>query len=265
MCRIKKSINVLFIMVTAFSFIMLSITMAQAQFDVFRQWVPAAKTQEMNILGADWIPGTRMPATVPAPEKLVETKIFETEVPDEDSQLVETTLENDLADSNELIVAAVGPMYQPNLISGGNKWIITFFDDSSPTHTQWATQGICFRYTGRAGRHDRYVWWSDTFPDWNGRATQEGDQIIMYGDYARDVGHDGMIWDIVTSSRSNEGAGHWWEWREDGKYGRVIGFGNAKLIRRGKCECDEDKAMDIDLPLTKDGYIMETPAGVQFE
>lgn len=131
---------------------------------------------------------------------------------------------------------AVTP-HLPDLVIGGNYWTITAYDDSSPTHTQWATQGICFAYAGIVGTHQRYTWFSISFPDWNGRATQEGDQITMHGDYAADVGHDGMHWDIVTDTNAplNEGAGHWFEWREDGGFGRTIGFANAKLVRQGPC------------------------------
>lgn len=127
------------------------------------------------------------------------------------------------------------PPHLPDLVKGGNRWLITFYDDSSTTHNQWATQGICFFQVATAGTHTRYVWYSDTFPDWNGRATQEGDQIFMHGDYAADVGHDGMEWELVTMSYKDEGAGHWKEWREDGSFGNTIGWGNAKLTRVGSC------------------------------
>ncbi len=133
------------------------------------------------------------------------------------------------------IAAQAVPPHLPDLVQGGNRWTITFYDDSSVNHNQWATQGICFFRVADVGTHTRYVWYSDTFPDWNGRATQEGDQIFMHGDYAANVGHDGMEWEIVTSSYKNEGAGHWKEWREDPGYGRTIGFGNAKFTRVGYC------------------------------
>ena len=64
----------------------------------------------------------------------------------------------------------------------------------------------------------------------------------MHGDYASDVGHDGMKWSIVTSSTKNIGAGHWFEWREDGSYGRTIGFANAQLTRVGRCRITIDEA-----------------------
>lgn len=134
-----------------------------------------------------------------------------------------------------LLSQALPPHY-PDLVSDGNRWTITAYDDSSVVHAQWATQGICFYPAGSVGTHQRYYWVSDTFPDWNGRATQEGDQIVMHGDYANNVGHDGMQFEITTSSPKNEGYGHWHEWREDAKYGLTIGFTNAKLVRVGKCQ-----------------------------
>ncbi|MCU7935132.1 MAG: hypothetical protein KZQ99_09655 [Candidatus Thiodiazotropha sp. (ex Dulcina madagascariensis)] len=133
------------------------------------------------------------------------------------------------------MAAQAVPPHLPNLVQGGNRWLITFYDDSSFNHNPWATQGLCFYQVGNVGTHTRYVWFSDTYPDWNGRATQEGDQIFMHGDYAADVGHDGMEWEIVTNSYKNEGAGHWKEWRENGGFGMTIGFGNAKFTRVGNC------------------------------
>jgi hypothetical protein len=133
------------------------------------------------------------------------------------------------------LVSQALPPHYPDLVSNGNRWTITAYDDSSVVHTQWATQGICFYPAGTVGTHQRYYWVSDTFPDWNGRATQEGDQIVMHGDYANNVGHDGMQFEITTSSPKNEGYGHWHEWREDPKYGLTIGFANAKLVRVGRC------------------------------
>lgn len=156
------------------------------------------------------------------------------------------------------------PRYFPNLVEGGNNmWTITFYNDASPIHDQWATQRICFRYVGQVGTHDRYVWYSISFPDWNGWATQEGDEIVMHGDYARNNGHDAMHWDIVTVSKKNEGYGIWAEWREDNSFGRTIGFGNAKLVRVGSCLMTEDEARDSNmLPLDEKGNLIEDPMGI---
>jgi hypothetical protein len=41
----------------------------------------------------------------------------------------------------------------------------------------------------------------------------------------------------------------WTEWREDGRYGRIIGWGNSTLVRAGKCELSSgiDNVDDISL------------------
>ena len=148
--------------------------------------------------------------------------------------------------------AQVRPL--PNLVQGGNRWTITFFNDASPVHTPQATQGLCFFVIGQVGTHLRYRWYSDTFPDWNGIATQEGDEIRMHGDYAQDVGHDGMDWDIVTA---RAGSGHWKEWRENGGFGITIGFGNAQFRRVGRCV--SPTAVDVPLPFREDGSLRENP------
>lgn len=181
--------------------------------------------------------------------------------------------------ASTLIAAApalAGPPHLPDLVRDGNRWTITFYDDSSTGHNQWATQGICFYYAGTAGTHQRYVWVSDTYPDWNGRATQEGDQVFMHGDFQwpygqqKDGGHDGMEWEIVTAGRANEGAGHWKEWVEDARYGITIGFGNAKFARVGQCQYDSaDEAIEanveIERPRDEEGRYLENPMGVFLE
>ncbi len=166
----------------------------------------------------------------------------------------------------------------PDLVSDGNRWLITYYDDGSTTHNQWATQGLCFIQVGTYGTHTRYVWYSDTYPDWNGRATQEGDKIVMHGDFWQNAGHDGMEWEIVTSSPKNIGAGHWSEWLENSTYGITAGFGNAKLQRVGKCtkqptpyldelqelqEAEEFSRsyIDIPYPLSVEGKAMVHPSG----
>jgi len=153
------------------------------------------------------------------------------------------------------IAGAQAPLPSPQLVNGGNLWTITAFDDASPVHTQLATQGICFEFVGVVGTQTRYRWRSTTFPDWNGRATQEGDQIFMHGDYAKDVGHDGMEWQIA-SNRS--GAGHWFEWREDGGYGITIGFANAEWQRVGACPVTGVIPV-VPVQFATDGKVVENP------
>ena len=150
---------------------------------------------------------------------------------------------------------------QPDLVTAGNRWTITAFNDESPNHDQWATQGICFRSIGLFGTHQRYEWWSDTFPDWNGIASQEGNEVVMHGDYAGDVGHDSMMWNVVSATPRNLGAGHWVEWREDGKFGRTIGFANAVLTRVGKCQVTYEEAPYLPLPVDIYGRQYDSPFG----
>src|SRR4051794_28185946 len=130
------------------------------------------------------------------------------------------------------IAGAQAPLPSPQLVNGGNLWTITAFDDASPVHTQMATQGICFEFIGVVGTHNRYRWRSTTFPDWNGIASQEGDQVFMHGDYAQNVGHDGIMWAIDTNK---SGSGHWTEWRETPAFGNTIVFANAPFQRTGTC------------------------------
>jgi hypothetical protein len=164
------------------------------------------------------------------------------------------------------------PPHNPDLINDGNRWTITAYNDSSPVHTQWATQGICFYPDAFVGTHQRYYWISDTYPDWNGRATQEGDQVFMHGDFQwpygqkKDGGHDGMEWEITTESRVNGGTGHWKEWIENGVAGVTIGFANAKLRRVGKCKYDTFEeafaaAQELELPKDDLGNTIYRPMG----
>jgi hypothetical protein len=153
------------------------------------------------------------------------------------------------------------PSISPDLVKGGNRWTITGFNDESPNHDELATQGLCFAYAGVAGTHVRYRWWSDTFPDWNGMATQEGDEVTMHGDYAENEGHDAMKWDVVTSIQRTQGAGHWWEWRENRDYGDTIGWANATLVRVGSCRINENETQRLRLPRDQAGKEMENPIG----
>lgn len=167
------------------------------------------------------------------------------------------------------------PPHLPDLVQAGNRWTITFYDDSSTNHNQWATQGICFYYAGTVGTHQRYYWVSDTYPDWNGRATQEGDQIFMHGDFqypfgVRDGGHDGMQWEITTVGSKNQGFGHWQEWIENGRLGFTIGFGNTKLERVGKCRQTGfdsylkalDASQSIERKKDRSGKLEANPMGI---
>ena len=127
----------------------------------------------------------------------------------------------------------------PNVFDEGNLWRITFYNDPSASHQQWGSQLICFMPYTALGNGIQGVWYSTTFPDWNGRYYQEGDEVKMTGDYAKDVGHDHMT--LLHTTYDIPGKINalafkdWTEWREDGHYGQTIGWGNTKLERIGKC------------------------------
>lgn len=131
---------------------------------------------------------------------------------------------------------AVAQVPKPNAFDNGNRWLITAFDDSSPVHQQWATQGICFLPYGMWGTHIRGVWYSDTFPNWNGRYSQEGDRLLMHGNWANFGGSDAMVIELFAGTSPRDmGAGQWTEWWNFGANGTTVVFGNTRLSRVGKC------------------------------
>ena len=146
----------------------------------------------------------------------------------------------------------------PELTQGGNLWSITAYDDASPAHTQLATQSICFQFVGVVGTQNRYRWRSTTFPNWNGIASQEGDQVFMHGDYDQNVGHDGIKWTIDTSKT---GSGHWTEWRENNAFGTTVVFANTTLQRTGTCPVLTTPLPFIPQPFYKDGTPQYDPLG----
>jgi hypothetical protein len=163
------------------------------------------------------------------------------------------------------------PPHLPNVLVDGNEWSITGYLDTAQGHTQLATQTLCFFDAGFNGTHQQYYWVSTSYPDWNGFATQEGDQIFMYGDFRwpfnnRDGGHDGMQWEIVTDNPKNVGAGHWQEWIEDGRLGIPVVFANAVFKRTGKCPYDTvgeafEKGQTLDIQIDKNGQAL-SPFGL---
>lgn len=165
------------------------------------------------------------------------------------------------------------PPHLPDLVTDGNRWSITFYKDSSFQHIRMGTQTLCFYKTGIEDTHQRYAWVSDSYPDWNGRATQEGDLVIMHGDFqwpfgTKNGGHDVMEWEIVTQNPRNLGTGHWTEWVENDRLGKTIGFGNAEFRRIGKCKAESlAKALEygqtIPRKIGTDGRVETNPMGVQ--
>ena len=153
---------------------------------------------------------------------------------------------------------------QPNVFDGGNRWLITAYNDASAEHQRMATQGLCFLPYSRSGTHIRGIWFSDTFPNWNGRYSQEGDRVLLHGDYAEEIGHDGMVIELFARDRHHdEGAGQWTEWREDRRAGRTVVFANARMRRVGRCpvfEADSEEPFPIVFPRYKDdGRMAENP------
>ncbi len=152
------------------------------------------------------------------------------------------------------------PPHLPSVYSGGNLWTITAYDDSASAHTQWATQGICFLPPAVVGTHERGSWYSVSFPDWNGTYSQEGDQVFIYGDYAKDVGHDGIQ---ISIDAARTASGHWKEWRENGAFGITIGFANTTLQRVGRCRsvtATELPTLEIAPRYLSDGKEAQFPA-----
>lgn len=93
----------------------------------------------------------------------------------------------------------------------------------------------------------------------------------MHGDFQwpfgtkRDGGHEGMEWEIVTSSPKSVGAGHWKEWIEGGLFGVTVGFGNAKFQRVGKCDfATAEQAFEFGqtIPLDEDA---NNPVGIDLD
>jgi hypothetical protein len=125
---------------------------------------------------------------------------------------------------------------KPNAFDGGNRWLITAFDDSSSIHQQWATQGICFLPYAVSGTHIRGIWYSDTYPNWSGRYSQEGDNLLMHGNWGNFIGSDGMVIDLFAGTSPRDlGAGQWTEWWNFGAHGTTVVFANTRLSRVGKC------------------------------
>ncbi|MCP4493533.1 MAG: hypothetical protein GY820_40450 [Gammaproteobacteria bacterium] len=146
------------------------------------------------------------------------------------------------------------PRHDPNVYDGGNLWTITFHNDDSVAHTQWATQRICFLpYTapGAGQTQIKGRWYSTSYPNWHGHYRQEGDSVKMVGNFWNGYGNDGITFDIVTShphtglryKHYTVGAGHWNEWGDNGRFGSVFGFGNTILERVGKCLTFSDIAL----------------------
>lgn len=137
------------------------------------------------------------------------------------------------------------PPYLPDMVKGGNKWSFKAYDDADPNHAVLVSaQGICFEYDGVDGNHQRYVWYSDTFPGWRGFAVQEGDQIFLHGDYAAGAGHTSIQIETLVSPPIYGSAGYWQEWRDNSIGGETIGFANTRALREGNCTISAKQAAE---------------------
>lgn len=152
-------------------------------------------------------------------------------------------------------IVKVGPKAGPNLVKGGNRWVATAYDDASTTHKQlqfggqFSTAVYCFSFENNVGTHDRYTYYSETFDTLEGRATQEGDHVVMHGDFGIDiagttfnnVGHEAIVWDLVTQSYKDQGFGDYTSWFETDHpgYGKTLAFANIRMVRSGYCKAVE--------------------------
>jgi len=135
-----------------------------------------------------------------------------------------------------LVGQASAQIPRPNVFDGGNKWRITAFDDRSPVHQEWGSQGVCFLPYAVTGTHIGGIWYSDTYPGWTGRYSQEGDRVLMHGNWGNDAGSDGMVIELFAGTSPRDvGAGQWTEWFNAGTHGSTVGFLNTRLVRIGKC------------------------------
>lgn len=138
-----------------------------------------------------------------------------------------------------LVLSIGSPLFaqpRPNVVDGGNRWLISGFDDASPNHTFLASHQICFFATGMNGTHFIGDWFALAFPNWRGRWAQEGDRLVMHGEFGDRRGHDAMVIDLFAGTTPNdEGAGQWTEWIEVNPIDRTQRFATARLQRVGGC------------------------------
>jgi len=144
-------------------------------------------------------------------------------------------------------LATAVPPHQPNLLDGGNLWLMNAYDDTHPQHKQIFREEICFRLIGNVGTHTRYAWQSLTYPAFKGIASQEGDHFVMHGDYTVQGNasfHDAWLLDLTTESNRDIAAGHWTMWREDGNFGFTQYTANVTLERQPNSQCAVSAPID---------------------
>ena len=171
----------------------------------------------------------------------------------------------------------------PNVFDGGNRWLINSYPDCDKSHPLWATQGICFLpYKSCGACSITGFWYSDTYQNWRGGYMQEGDRLLMHGNWHWPnkpfAGSDGMVIDLFAgTSPMDEGAGQWTEWLNSGPYGTADFYFNTRLRRVGKCHLPQsvdlsrmsaaeveklsvDLSMKVKPRMRKDGKPAEYPA-----
>lgn len=138
------------------------------------------------------------------------------------------------------------PPYGPDMINTPsgvmNEWTVTYFNDQDSgllgpvSHTQWATQRLCFYYAGIADSHQRYYVVSSSYFGWYGTATQEGDLVRIKLTFWNGLGNDEIIFDLSTVGPKDRGMGHWDETVETWSTFGVTFWGNTELQRVGTCQ-----------------------------
>jgi hypothetical protein len=135
--------------------------------------------------------------------------------------------------------SAVVPHY-PDLVSKGNLWRFTNYNDASFDHNTIFSEPICFEYDSVIGSHLRYRWYVQNFPQINGIASQEGDQITMTGEYpffntGKYAYQKSYQFELATQEAKSMGTGHSQILFRSGD--RQFGlFMNLLARRAGKCE-----------------------------
>ena len=144
------------------------------------------------------------------------------------------------ANAAQLTIAPPLPKPMPNVVDGGNMWLLTGYVDWSNNHQPQGTHIICF-LPPRMNINGRLLgsWYSMTFSDWNGIYYQEGDEIKMTGDFRHELGHDHLTLYHTTYDEPGRAGGiafkDWTEWLGGPTFGDFVLWGNAKMERIGKC------------------------------
>ena len=164
-----------------------------------------------------------------------------------------------------LVAEAAAQIPRPNVFQGGNRWRITGYLDESPVHQQVGSQDICFLPFAIVGTHIRGVWFSPTFPGWTGRYSQEGDRVLMYGNWGNFIGSDGIFIELTEGTSPRDvGGGQWTEWFNFGAHGSTVVFANTRLARVGRCRVAvEIDHQEVTIEITNPGPLRRSrvPAG----